>query len=964
MNNTKKKKKDINRYSILLSIMLIIFIAIISRLIYLQVYKYDDFKDRANTRAQRFLATKAPRGKIYDSNGNILATNKQTYTVTFTETDESKKQFYKTMDSVISLLSDNKEALQDKLKLKLDDKKEPYFDFSSDSDSVTKAQEIRFKRDRGLNDEVKKRLYPKKKDDLKEEEENKIDQELLKYTPKQTFEFLVKAYSLYDLLIPYDIGTKSYNEEAKKYINMTSEEVANAVLAKYPIEKIRNYMIVKDAIKMQSFSGFKPVTIASNIKQPSAFVFEQKLSTLPGIDIALEPMREYPYGELGASFLGYVSTINSSNKNVYEERGYDVSTDLIGKTGIESAFENVLKGTKGGNTVNVNAEGRKIEDLFTLETYPGNNVHLTIDKDIQYSAETMLKSQLEFLQKKGIEGDIDFRNATRGAAVAIEVKTGRVLAMVSLPGYDPNLFATGDITTEISKKYFSPDLEAFGNQYIKYRGLNTTVDTLFPKNKDGIRQDPYDIYPKPFLNYATMGLIPPGSTFKPLTSLAALSEGVTNPSETMADKIVFDKYPEIFGATKPKDNDLHGVVNLASALAKSCNYYYYDMGIRLYYKNKEKGGELSGLNSLAKYAWAMGLGVDPNSNTKAATGIEISENFGHSYNFNDFKDLKLNYAKWNFRDYLGSGIFPSRGTRFTPLDINSATDDKTDKLEAAKEKLKNLVNNKLKEIGINNISTNSSYNEFEKQVKESLQAIYDNSDDYKKAMEGKKVNPSSEITTTAKEIANWVIYSMPIEIMTPVEVANASIGQGMNNFTPLQIADYIATLVNGGTRYKTHLVDKITDIDGKVVKEFKPEAISHMDIDKGNLAAIKEGMRQANEVDMGTASYVFKSFPISSGGKTGTATFRDDQKNFGREAYGVYVSMAPVEDPEIAVCVAIYDGGHGYFGASVARAIYETYWRNKLKTEFPNYKPMDMSGNSYDYSLNPPTENIKDVKSK
>lgn len=957
MNNIKKnkKKREINRFKVLALIMFCIFGGIIFRLVYLQVYKYEDFKDKANTRARRFLADKAPRGKIYDSQGNILATNKQTYTLTFTETDESKSEFYKTIDRVLVILKSNQENLQDKLQLKLDENNNPHFDFSTDSDEVKKAQEIRFKRDRGLNEVVQKKLYPKKQDELTSEEEEKIDSELLKYSPRETFEYLVKFYSLYDILNP----TKN---EVKAYSNMTDKEVTDILLKKYSMEQLRNYIMVKDAVKMQSFSGFKPVTIVSNMKQDTAFVFYQKLNDLPGIDISLEPMRYYPYKELGSAFIGYVASINSDKKNIYEERGYDVSSDLIGKAGIESAFESVLKGTKGGTTVNVNASGRKNEELFSLETYPGNNVHLTIDKDIQYSAETMLQNQLSYLQKHPMEDGIDFRNATRGAAVAIEVKTGRILAMVSLPNYDPNLFASGDISAELSKKYFSPDLEEFGKKYIADRGLSVSLDKLFPKNSYGQRQDTYDVYPKPFFNYATQGLTPPGSTFKPLTSVAALEEGVTNPSESMADKLYFDKYPEIFGISKPKDNKVHGVVDLKAALAVSCNYYYYDMGIRLYYKAKGDGNDISnkvnGLNSLSKYAWAVGLGVDPNSNAKASTGIEINENFGSSYNFYDYKKLRIGYAKFNLRDALRDGVFPNRGARFVPLNIDSASDDKTDKLEMAKDNLKNLVINKLNEVGTKNMKTD--FEDFRKQVKAALQGIYDNSEEYRAAIENAKKNPSSEIDTTAIEIATWTVYSMPLEMTSATEIANASIGQGMNNFTPLQIANYIATIANGGTRYKAHLVDKITDSDGKVVEEFKPEALSNINISKTTLDAVKEGMRMANQADLGTASYVFKSFPISSGGKTGTATWRQGQEEFGRTDYGVYVSIAPIDDPQIATCVVIYDGGHGYFGAPVARAIYETYWRDKLKAEYPNYQPVDMSGNSYDYSLNPPSQNIKD----
>ena len=142
-------------------------------------------------------------------------------------------------------------------------------------------------------------------------------------------------------------------------------------------------------------------------------------------------------------------------KSTYELQGYDASSDLIGTAGIESAFEEQLKGTKGGATIKVNSKGKETEKLFELESYPGNNVHLTIDKDVQYAAQQSLADQINTLTTTGINGDQLWKSATRGAVVAIEVKTGRILALASYPDYDPNLFAIpGQLTPEQSETIF------------------------------------------------------------------------------------------------------------------------------------------------------------------------------------------------------------------------------------------------------------------------------------------------------------------------------------------------------------------------------------------------------------------------------------------------------------------------------------------------------------------------------
>ncbi|EGT3616707.1 penicillin-binding protein [Clostridium perfringens] len=962
MRSTRNGRTPIDRYKILIGIMIIVFVSIVVRLVYLQVFNYDEYKERADTRSMRFLSEQAPRGKIYDSNGDILATNRQTYTLTFTETDESKKNFYTTIDKVYAILKQNNQAILDNFKLRIDENGKLYFDVSGD------AEKLRFLKDRGFGDDVKNTLYKNKEGDLTAEEEDKIDQELLKITPDQAFDYLVKEYKLYGVLNPNE-------EETKAYEKMKPEEITDIVLKKYSLQDIRGYMVIKDAIKMQSFSGYKPVTIAKDINKETAFIFYQRLNDLPGIDVSIEPMRYYPYNELGSSFLGYVASINGDQKAKYEARGYDASTDLIGKAGIEAAFENELKGVKGGTTVKVNSSGRKTEELYDLESYPGNNVHLTIDKDIQYSAETMMKSVLDRLQNRNPDSDVNTKNATRGAAVAIEVDTGRVLALVSYPGFNPNEFAKGELDPAVAKEYFQPDYEAFAQQLISKNGLNKTVDDLFPKNsKTGVREDVYDLYPKRFYNYATLGMVAPGSTFKPVTATAALEEGVITPNSTVtANGYNFGAaYPEIFGtnpANFPRDKNYQGTADLYIALMKSSNSYFFDSAVKMYYKNggdpygdgRYKKSSIEALDSIAKYAWQFGLGVDPNSDQKASTGLEISENFGQVYNFESYKKQTISLMRFTLVDSLEKGTFVNSSSPDFPQ-VNIGVNDRDSKeLAAAKESIKKDIEDALNKIGDGNTIDEKALTEALTKDFKTLYSIDPTYQESIKNFNGIKAKDQDEkvdkaINLTVQRTVAWVVGDIAYQIVSPRNLTDSAIGQSISNFTPVQLASYVATLANGGTRYKTHLVDKITDAQGNLVEEFKPEVLNKVDMSKATLDAIKEGMRRVEAT--GTASGVMGTFPIATAGKTGTATFRNDQSDYGRTDYGVYISFAPLDKPKIAVATVIYDGGHGYYGAAVARAIYETYYREQLKAQ--GYKPTDLDGNPYDYSLNPPLENIKD----
>lgn len=949
VNKPKSKKKKLSRYTVLNIIMVIIFCIISLKLVYLQVYKHDDYEDRANQNATRFIAEKAPRGEILDKNGNVLATNKQTYTLTYTTTDEAQKKFYSTMDSIFKVLKENGESVQDDLLVKIDDKGGFYFGYKDSSPDNQQYEKLRFLKDRGMNEQIQRELFGDESKDLTDNQIAQIDQKLLQVTPEEAFYYLVKSYDLIGLVNP-----DPSKDEKKQYKDMTGKQLTDLILKKYSLNDIRDYMVVKDAIKMQSFKGYKAVTIASNIKKDTAFIIYQKLNDLPGIGVDLQPVREYPYKNLGSSVLGYVGTIDSSLEDDYKLRGYDPSTDLVGKSGIESAFEDELKGVKGGETVKVNSEGRKTEELFKLESYPGNNVNLTIDKNVQYAMQEALKDTINKVRTGTIDSDgHSFPNATRGAALAIDVNTGKILAMASYPDFDPNLFAIpGQLTKEQTEQYFSPDLEKFGKELIKKTGVKKSVDDLFPKDKNGYRTDPYDLYAKPFYNYATLGTLPPGSIFKPITAIAGLQEKVIKPGDTINATGKFNIHPETFGGSfgpvcwiYPGS---HGYTDVEKALQVSCNFFFYETAYRLYMKDGGNANRPESLNVIAKYAWKFGLGVDPNSKTNPSTGIEIEENTtGQTYNFKTFKESTIALSNFEIADFLekevpsGSALSTYQGTyKFIPFDF-SYKDDDSEKVKNLKVDLKQKIKERFEVVATGKPAMGQ--NDFAASIVSDVKGIMQNSDVYKNNVKkyedkyNKKANIDEQASTVSNAIARYVVTDKSAEMTSPGQVIYSAIGQGINHYTPLQLGAYISTLANGGTRYALHLVDSVTDVDGKVVEQFKPKVLDKVEMSPSTLAAVKEGMAKVNDAEGGTASAVFSSFPIKTAGKTGTADYSNDQRDFGRSPYATYVSFAPIDKPEIAFVGVIYDGGHGSYTAPVAKAVYEAYFKDKILKDYPEY---------------------------
>ena len=927
-----KKKKNFSRYSVFFIAIGFIFVLILSRLLLLQIVMVDEYREQASKKHYKNVSKVAPRGDIVDRNNKVLATSKQSYTLMFTETPESKESFFKTMEKVFNILETNKIPMVDEFPIVVTPSIQ--FKFKATDEESRRWMELRFKKDRGLEESIIKKLYKDKKteDELTKEQVKKLNEELLKVSAEDVFNKLLEKYNL---------DEKNYTLEQK-----------------------RKFLIVLDSIEMQSYSGYKPVVISNNLKKEDAFIFEQLQPELPGIIIETQPIRYYPNGELGSAFLGYTSKIDSWEKEKYEEKGYDVSTDSIGKAGLEASYENILKGTKGQESIEVNKQGRKVKTLGEVEAYPGKTLKLNIDRDLQAVTEKALDDTMEKLRKQGRYNDVNSANATRGAAIVMEAKTGKILSLASRPGYDPNIFTVpGKLTPELSDQYFNPDLTKKGKQYIEANGLanipgiltdqelatmsyeqrvNTLLNRMFPldtsiEGNTTLREDIYDIFPKPFYNYATFSLIPPGSVFKPLTAVAGLTEGVIDPTTTIYDDGEYNKrYPDYHGACWIYNNGggSHGAINVREALKVSCNYFFFDVADRLFAKGKEKS---SGLDYLAKYAWKFGLGIDPNSDKKPTTGIEIAENFGQVYNYESSKNKFANEYVNQLVNFLNTGINSINATpHYKAIDIT-----RKDEEGSGKEKELIAKINEKKTVLIDSIKE-----EMKKESKAKEEEIVPKMETLLK--EVIEVSPELKAKKYSdddiKNMAIAINYSIGDCVSNRKSGANAydaSIGQGMNYFTPLQLVNYMATLVNGGYRYELHLVDSIIDPITGEEKKIEPVVLDKIDLNPQHVEAIKQGMRDVTSSTEGTGATAFIGYPLTHAGKTGSSNFSQDKEDaLGRTSYAVYLGFAPYENPEIVTCVVIFDGGHGGFDGPVVRAIYEEYFRDEILKVDPSYNFM------------------------
>jgi len=340
--------------------------------------------------------------------------------------------------------------------------------------------------------------------------------------------------------------------------------------------------------------GADSVPIRTHLTDEEVARFAVNRYRFPGVDIKARLYRQYPLKELASHVIGYIGRINDRDAKRIDDEGLAANyrgTDHIGKTGLEQSYEDELHGTTGYEQVEVDSAGRRVRTLSRTPATPGDNLVLTLDVNLQRVADQAF-------------GD------HRGALVAIDPATGGILAFVSKPGFDPNLF----------------------------------VDGIDPASWDALNNSP----DRPMVDRALAGVYPPGSTFKPYLALAALELGVRTPQYAIHDPGYFQFGGHIFHDDKPGG---HGVVDMYKALVVSCDTYFYMLANDL------------GIENIAHFVGQFGFG--------AKTGIDIEgESTGvlpsPEWKRRHFK--KREQQKWYAGETISVGIGQGYNA-YTPLQM-------------------------------------------------------------------------------------------------------------------------------------------------------------------------------------------------------------------------------------------------------------------------------------------------------
>ena len=807
-----EERKKVDRLSIIKNLILVAFVVILVKILYMTTFKYEHYTELAENKTYKQLLIKATRGEIKDRYGRLLAGNKNLFTVQVSGDEIKRKDSNgKSMANdiclkLINLLEKNNEEYIDEFPIYIQNGKYYY----------TFDKNIReYKNNNNIPQELDaKESFYYLVDKLVSEGVLTQDDRKLEVSKLQ------KKLNENGYYPPILVSKWLFTEQKNKQDWLESYGIENSKItakkAFYEIRNNKNYkidknlsdsdarkiLVVRDLIKSQGYSQYNPITIATDISQKTISQLEESAIELPGVSVAVEPVRYYPNTTLASHILGHMGKMPSGQEDKYlnREEGKTYSKgDTVGISGIEKSYEEQLRGVDGYKKVQVDALGRITRELDVSEPKSGDTVYLSIDKDLQEDTENALKGVLEALRVGGTYkskyGNKTFssvaKNAASGAVIAIDAKNGDVLSMASYPNYNPNKFVNG-----IS--------------YEDYQALQ-------PKNKNDV------LAANPQVNLATQGVFQPGSTFKMVTGMAAIDNGLS-PNYAIQDTGVIrlggPKSRPFADLIWHKSRSNHGYTDLYKAIQESCNIYFYTIGSGKNYTGGKDPSVKVGAKGIIEYAKKFGL--------DDYTGLneEIDERKGSVPNM----AAKLETTKTLLRDYLTKEM------------ANDFTD----------------------------ISKSKNPKEYENRIEE----IVSWADETKtvgrvEAME--RLTKMKVKEDRVETLADSIVFSyLNFAKWSTADTFNISIGQGENQYTPAQMARYVAAIGNGGNLVELSVVDRVisNDYNNVDIDENKVEKIDFNNPEK--LKDLIEGMKRVST--QGSGKGIFgPNYPISVASKTGTA---------------------------------------------------------------------------------------------
>ena len=583
--NQDERKTAVRRMMLLIAAAAVIIGLYGFRLIFLQLVNGESFTAQAtNTTDYKFTVT-AARGDIVDSKGERIASSTTGYSVVLNKLLMGDEDLDTMLQKIVGLLGKNGESWNDSLLIGQPDAA-GHYEFTAASDNAAEQKALA-----AMKDNLGLQQYA---------------------TADDVMEKLVEDYDLADFSLYWQRVLSGIHYE----------------------------------MQLQAFSNVNNFVMAENVSEATVATIKENSLSLPGVEIVETSTRSYEQGTVLPHVLGRVGKITAEKWKVTDEngqvtyplkeKGYNMN-DIIGISGLESAYEDELRGKDGVETITRNSDGVIVNTALTTVPEPGHTVQLTIDSEFQKAVDQALAKNVEWIKNTYA----DSKQANAGAVVVIDVKTGGVLAASNYPSFDQNLYAA---------------------QYNEY-----SADENMP-----------------LFNRALQGLYTPGSTYKPSVAVAGLDTGLLNRNSTVNCTRVYTYYKD-YRPRCAQHGHGNGPIDVVNAIKWSCNIFFYDVGRRLT------------SDVYDAYAYKLGLGQRTGVEVSEALGHLTTKN---DSNYTESLDIQAAIGQGNtavtpIQLATYAATLANRGTRYRTHFVKAILDSNTGKtLQETQPEVMDVVEDK------------------------------------------------------------------------------------------------------------------------------------------------------------------------------------------------------------------------------------------------------------------------------
>lgn len=945
-----------SRIFALIVVYVILFSILAGRMFYLQIVQGETYDEQATIKNEKVKTLKSSRGKIYDCNGKLLASNEQSYAITIEDTGELENN--KAMNEMILKCISLIEKHGDKISV----------DFPIE---ITKKGRFKFNVDKNAQLRFKREIYFLKSiDELTDEQKSMTAAECFQYIRTST---KTNAIHFFDPLTGQEKTPEEREKKEQAYDDVTTLKI----------------MAIRYALMMNKYQKYEPVTISSDVSPETVAAIKENSAILNGVEVSEDAKRVYYDSYYFSHIIGYTGLISSDALAARKENNDNeyTSADQIGKTGIELTYEKQLKGKKGSETLVIDSSSRIVDTKNHVDAVAGNDIYLTIDADLQKAVYKLtekaiagvLISKLNNSKSAGSKGKkaADIRVPIYDVYCAIlenslvDITKFNAENASSLEKRVYQKFSSEKKTTlRRLKRYLKYDYAVAADdlpdatvEYLDYIYSMLRSDEIISTEKMDKTDETYNKYANGKISLSKFLIYAISNNW---IDLSALNVGNDYYSTEEIYQKVFDYiFETLLDDTAFDKKVYHTLIYNDTISGREVCLLLYEQGYLK--KNKDTIAKLrtgmispfaflkSKIKSLAIPPGELGL-------TPCAGSVVVT----------DPKTGKVK-ALVSYPSYDNNKFANSVDTEyFTKINSNSASpllNRATQQKAAPGSTYKMMVATSVLEEGIiTPYTTVRDEHEFRKINKpypkcwatyshgtiNVSQAIQHSCNYFFYEMGYRLSGASGNVINHEqglKKLEKYAdIYGLTdksgIELaeaephVSDKDAVRSSIGQGSNSYTPVQLARYVSTITNGNTCYDLTLVDSIVNVSTDKKKNNKANVRNKLNVHSSTLTAIKKGMYMV--VNTGSLKSVFKDVPVKVAGKTGTAQISANEPN-----HALFVSFAPYESPEISVTVVLPNAFTSRNAASLASYVYRYYFdkdsRKKL-LENSAIEPVSNSG--------------------